>query len=238
MHRSPSPPKALVLHSGGMDSTLCILLARDQGREVVSLGIDYGQRHRIELEYAARQCERFGVERRLCHVEWHKPPNRTLPTNRSIEEMPKSVSPAFLPGRNIVFLALAVAEASGIGAIEVWIGVNSVDFSGYPDCRSQFVDAFSAVVREGIPGGPTIVSPLQHMSKADIASEARRFGLRKDDTWSCYRPREETDSWIPCGVCDACVLHDAAWRAAETSSTDASAGGHVTLGEDRDTRSR
>ncbi len=204
--------KVLVLHSGGMDSTVCLLLARELGCAPVSLGIDYGQRHSIELMYAARQCQRLGVERRLCHVRWDKPSGRTIPTNRSIEDMPKSISPAFLPGRNIVFLALGVAEAVGLGAREVWFGANSVDFSGYPDCRTEFVDAFRHAIQQGVPMAPTLVTPLQQMSKAQIASEAARLGLRKDDTWSCYRPSDEHGTPRPCGTCDACILHNTAWQ--------------------------
>lgn len=213
--------RVVVLHSGGMDSTVCLLLAREQGREVISLGIDYGQRHRIELEYADRQCEKLGVERRVCRAEWDKPAAGPIPTNRRVEDMPKSVSPAFLPGRNIVFLALAVAEAAGIGASEVWVGINSIQFSGYPDCSAEFVHAFRAMVQEGIPAGPEIVAPLQHMSKSEIAREAARLGLRRDDTWSCYQPCRGESGTRPCGVCDACILHDAAWRAVELSSSSA-----------------
>jgi 7-cyano-7-deazaguanine synthase len=198
-----------------MDSTVCLLLALEQGCEVISLGIDYDQRHKIELEYGDRQCKRFGIERRVCRARWDKPPGRSIPTNRTIDEMPKTVSPAFLPGRNIVLLALAVAEAAGVGASEVWVGVNSLQFSGYPDCRNEFVDAFRAMVREGIPRGPEIVSPLQNMSKSQIAREALRLGLGKDDTWSCYVPRYGETSAQPCGVCDACILHNAAWQSLE-----------------------
>jgi len=207
--------KALVLHSGGLDSTLCVLLAMEARREVVSLGVDYGQRHRIELEYAAAQCRRYGVERRLLRVEWDKPP-RAIPTGRSVAEMRTGVSPAFLPGRNAVFLTLACAEAAGIDAGEVWIGVNALDFSGYPDCRPQFIDAFKAMVESAMPSGPQVVTPLMHMSKPDIAREALRLGLVQGDTWSCYTPLFATGGISPCGSCDACVLHAYAWQNAVT----------------------
>lgn len=206
--------KAVVLHSGGLDSTLCLLMAKEGNRAVVSLGIDYGQRHRIELDYAAAQCRKYGVERRILRVEWDKPA-RDIPTGRSLDEIRAGVSPAFLPGRNAVFLTLACAEAAGIKAGEVWAGVNAVDFSGYPDCRPEFIDAFKAMIGVAIPGGPKIVAPLLHMTKPQIAAAARRLGLMPGDTWSCYQPRFTPKGISPCGECDACVLHDHAWRSTD-----------------------
>jgi 7-cyano-7-deazaguanine synthase len=202
---------ALVLHSGGLDSTVCLLLAKEAGRKVLSLGIDYGQRHRIELEYALAQCRKYSIERRLLRIEWDKPV-REIPLGRSLDEIRSGVSPSFLPGRNALFLTLACAEAAGIKAEEVWIGVNSIDFSGYPDCKPEFVDAFKMMIKEAIPGGPDLVAPLLKMSKADIATEASRLGIARGDTWSCYQPRFTPRGICPCEKCDACVLHDHAWR--------------------------
>ena len=210
--------KALVLHSGGLDSTLCLLLAKDAGYQVVSLGIDYGQRHHIELEYASAQCRKHGVERRILRVEWDKP-IRDIPSGRSLDEIRSGVSPAFLPARNALFLTLACAEATGIGADEVWIGVNAVDFSGYPDCRPEFIEAFRGMIDAAIPGGPKVVAPLIEMSKPAIAAEARRLGLAPGDTWSCYQPRFTSQGIAPCGQCDACVLHDHAWQEADRKET-------------------
>ena len=210
--------KALVLHSGGLDSTLCLLLAKEAGHEVVSLGIDYGQRHHIELEYALAQCRKHGVKRRILRVEWDKPA-RDIPTGRSLDEIRSGVSPAFLPARNAVFLTLACAEAAGIGAAEVWIGVNAVDSSGYPDCRPEFVEAFRAMIDAAIPGGPKVVAPLIEMSKPAIAAEARRLGLAPGDTWSCYQPCFTNQGITPCGRCDACILHDHAWQETDRKET-------------------
>lgn len=203
--------KAVILHSGGLDSTLCLLLALEAGREVTSLGIDYGQRHRIELEYAAAQCQRFGVRRRLLRIEWDKPP-REIPTGRALDAIRSGISPAFLPMRNAVFLTLACAEATGIDAGEVWLGVNAVDFSGYPDCRPEFIDSFRDMVKAAVPGGPTVEAPLLHLSKPSIATEARRLGLAPGDTWSCYQPQFTSRGISPCGDCDACILHNHAWE--------------------------
>lgn len=207
--------KTLVLHSGGLDSTLCLLLAVEAGHEVVSLGVDYGQRHRIELEYALEQCRRHGIERRVLRVTWDKP-LRKMPTGRSLSAIRAGASPAFLPGRNAVFLTLACAEAAGVKAREVWIGVNAIDFSGYPDCRPEFIDAFISMINVAIPGGASIVAPLIQMSKPEIAAEAGRLGLSPEDTWSCYRPAFSSSGITPCGVCDACILHDHAWQQAQS----------------------
>jgi len=202
--------KAVVLHSGGLDSTSCLLIAKQQGRDVLSLGIDYGQRNRVEIEYASAQCKRFGIPRKVIRLEWDKPVVRT-PTNRTIAEMRRNVSPAFLPGRNAVFLVVACAEAAGIGASEVWIGVNAVDFSGYPDCRPAFIDAVRKMARLAIPNGPTIRAPLQNMSKPQIARLAYRLGVRRGDVWCCYQPAMTARGLEPCGKCDACILHEYAW---------------------------
>jgi 7-cyano-7-deazaguanine synthase len=207
--------KVVVLHSGGLDSTVCLLLAKRNGLNPVSLGIEYGQRHVIEMHYAASQCLRFGIERHVIRVAWEKP-QRVLPQSRSVSEIREGgVSTAFLPARNAVFLVLAAAQAAGLGATEIWTGINSVDFSGYPDCRPEFVEAFEKMLQIAAPGGPAVVAPLQTMSKPEIAALARSLKLTETDTWSCYRPQIGPTGVRPCGVCDACVLHKHAW--AETT---------------------
>jgi 7-cyano-7-deazaguanine synthase len=202
-----------------LDSTVCLLSAVKSARDVVSLGIDYGQRHRIELDYALAQCRRFNIERRVLRVDWQKP-SRSIPTGRSLEQIRGGVSSAFLPGRNALFLALACAEAAGIGAQEVWIGVNAVDFSGYPDCTPAFIDAFRAMMTVAAPNGPNVVAPLLRMSKPEIAAEAHRLGLAPGDTWSCYQPRFTEQGISRCGVCDACTLHAHAWEHAVPAQTE------------------
>jgi 7-cyano-7-deazaguanine synthase len=201
---------AIVLHSGGMDSTVCLLKALASGRTVTSLGIDYGQKQLVELEYAKVQCERFGVPRKVLQIAWDQPRLR-IPRDRKIADMKKGVAPTFLPGRNAVFLALACAEAGGVGAKEVWIGVNALDFSGYPDCRPAFVRAFQKMISAAIPKGPKIVTPLIHRTKPQIAREAYRRGLRRGEMWCCYRPVIAKVGIVPCGRCDACILHEHAW---------------------------
>jgi 7-cyano-7-deazaguanine synthase len=204
-------PVVVVLHSGGLDSTVCLLLAASRDFSVVSLGIDYAQSHRIELDYAANQCKRFGIERRVIRVSWEKP-LRVIPMNRSLAEIRKGVSSAFLPGRNGVFLMLAAAEAAGLGADEIWTGINSVDFSGYPDCTPDFVKSFRKMLSYAIPGGPKLSAPLQSKSKPQIGRLAKRLGLNMGDTWSCYRPKITNSGISPCSECDACKLHQLAWQ--------------------------
>lgn len=205
--------RIIVLHSGGLDSTVCLLLALEKEFDVLSLGIDYRQRSQIELEYADKICSRFNVSRKVLHVEWDKP-ERDIPRGRSVDKIRGEISPAFLPGRNAIFLSLACAEASGIGASQVWIGVNSIDYSGYPDCRQEFIDEFNKMINLAIPNAARIIAPIMHMSKPEIAQEARRFGLKQDDTWSCYRPITKLNLNIPCGQCDGCVLNKYAWAKA------------------------
>ncbi len=202
--------RVVVLHSGGLDSTVCLRMAVNQGHDVISLGIDYNQTHHVELDYAKRQCADLGVERRVIRVTWDKP-DRVIPKNRSLSEMRGGVSPAFLPGRNGVFLMLASAEAAGLSASEVWTGINSVDFSGYPDCRPEFIDSFNHMLAFAIPRGPKLKAPLQLKTKPQIGRMAKRLGLTWESTWSCYRPNITKSGISPCGECDACKLHDYAW---------------------------
>jgi 7-cyano-7-deazaguanine synthase len=208
--------RCIVLHSGGLDSTLCLLLARQHGREPRSLGISYGQRHDIEISYAEQQCKRFGIQRHLVEVGWEKP-NIVIPTGRSMEDMRNGIAPTFLPGRNAVFLAIACAEAAGVDAEEVWIGVNAVDYSGYPDCRGTFLDAFRAMWAEAVPNPPRIIAPLVNLTKPQIAAQAKALGLAPGDTWSCYAPDSSGPAPKPCGVCDACILHTHAWADAKSA---------------------
>lgn len=200
----------VVLHSGGMDSTVLLYKAIEEGKRVLSLGINYGQTHRIELEYAANQCKKLSIKRKVITIAWDKP-LREMPLDREKDEIGSNISPAFLPGRNIVFLSLACSEASGVGASEVWVGVNSIDFSGYPDCTPEFVSSFKDMLALGMPNGPKVVAPLQLSSKEEIAREAHRLGLDIGDTWSCYRPHFSKIGITPCGRCDACILHAHAW---------------------------
>jgi 7-cyano-7-deazaguanine synthase len=203
--------RVLVLHSGGMDSTTCLYKAKADGAEVTSLGVDYGQRLSVELLFAQRHCEKLGIHREVISLQWRKP-ERHIPLDRPIDQMAESVSPAFLPARNVLLLSAACAHASGIGADEVHTGLNCVEFSGYPDCTEEFLASFQAMMAIANPDGPRIVAPLLHMSKPEIAACAQELGIGIDDTWSCYRPQIVDGSVTPCQKCDACRLHDHAWQ--------------------------
>lgn len=211
--------KVLVLHSGGLDSTTCLLMAIERGYEPISFGVDYSQKHAIEMQYAMAQCKALGIERKLIKVSWDKPV-RDVPIGRRLDSIRQGVSSAFLEGRNIVFLALASAECAGVQAKEIWIGVNAIDYSGYPDCRPEFIESFQIMLNQGFPGGPKIQAPLLTMTKPEIAAEALRLGILKGDTWSCYRPKVSPQGVIPCGECDACVLHDYAWEEVEQKAVN------------------
>jgi 7-cyano-7-deazaguanine synthase len=176
----------------------------------VSLGIDYGQRLSVEMLFASQQCKKKGIERQVVSIRWAKP-ERLIPLDRNPDDMRKDISAAFLPGRNTIFLSLAIAHGAGIAADEVWTGINSVDFSGYPDCTPEFYEAFRSIQRIAAPNGPEIKAPLLRKSKPEIAALAHSLGIGPNDTWSCYRPELFDGAIIPCGRCDACQLHKYAW---------------------------
>ena len=206
-----SAPVAVVLLSGGLDSMVTAALAREQGYAVHALSVDYGQRHRLELESARRIAERIGTSR---HVEIALDlrafggsaltDSIAVPKDGVGDDIPVT----YVPARNLVFLALTTAFAEASGARDVFIGVNALDYSGYPDCRPEFIASFAETARlgtkAGVEGSPfTIHAPLQHLTKADIARECARLGLDPAWSWSCYDP---TPDGIACGLCDSCRL--------------------------------
>jgi 7-cyano-7-deazaguanine synthase len=206
-----APRQAVVLLSGGLDSMVAAGLAREQGFVVNALTIDYNQRHRREIEAAGAIARHLGARR---HVVL--PLDLRLFGGSALTDdiaVPKDgVGPeipiTYVPARNLVFLALTLAWAEPIGAHDIFIGVNALDYSGYPDCRPEFIASFAETARlatkEGIEGNPfTIHAPLQHWSKARIAQEAVRLGLDPAMSWSCYDP---TGDGLACGLCDSCRL--------------------------------
>ena len=203
--------RAIVLLSGGLDSMVSGGIARERGFVLSALTIDYNQRHRIELEAAKRVAASLGIDR---HV--------TLPLNlRAFGgsaltddiDVPKSglepgIPVTYVPARNTIFLSLALGFAEAAGARDIFLGVNALDYSGYPDCRPEFIQAFQHLAdlatRLGVEGqGFTIHAPLQNMTKADISAEAARLGLDAGISWSCYDP---TPDGKHCGLCDSCRL--------------------------------
>jgi len=206
-----SSKKAIVLLSGGLDSMVSAAIAQESGFAVHALSVDYGQRHKLELESAKRIATRLGVTN---HIE--------LPLDlrafggsalTADVDVPKhgvgtDIPITYVPARNLVFLALTIACAEAAGARDVFIGVNALDYSGYPDCRPDFIASFAETARLGTKAGVNgepfkIHAPLQHMGKADIARECERLGLDPAWSWSCYDP---VDGKIACGKCDSCRL--------------------------------
>jgi 7-cyano-7-deazaguanine synthase len=203
---------AVVLLSGGLDSMVTAGLARAAGRRLLALTIDYNQRHRIELDSARRIAAALGVERHIV-----LPLDLTGFGGSALTdaiEVPKggveagTIPVTYVPARNAIFLALCLGWAEAAGARDLYIGVNALDYSGYPDCRPAFVRAFEAMAnlatKAGVEGGRfTIRTPLIDLTKADIVREAARLGLDPAMSWSCYDP---APGGAHCGLCDSCRL--------------------------------
>ena len=208
-HETTGP--AVVLLSGGLDSMVTAAIARERGMAVHALTIDYGQRHVRELQSARAIADKLGVER---HVELPLDLRRFGGSALTDDiDVPKDgvgndIPVTYVPARNLVFLALTTAFAETAHSRDIFIGVNALDYSGYPDCRPEFIASFAETARlgtkQGVQGQPfTIHAPLQHMSKADIARECHRLGLDPAWSWSCYDPTPEGEA---CGACDSCRL--------------------------------
>lgn len=203
--------KAVVLVSGGLDSTTVLALARQQGFACYSLSFDYGQRHRAELFAAERVSTALGdVEHKVVRLNLDSIGGSAL-TDDAIavpEEETEGIPVTYVPARNTVFLSIALGWAEVLGATDIFIGVNAVDYSGYPDCRPAFIDAFqqlaNVATRVGAEGGRyTIHTPLMELGKDDIVKLGARLGVDYSQTVSCY---QATDDGRACGRCDACRL--------------------------------
>ena len=204
--------KALVILSGGLDSTVCIALATRDHDDVLALTFDYGQRHRVELERAAAVSAHYGCDQLLVALDASRWGGSAL-TDPAIDvpdagpgAPEESIPSTYVPARNLVFLSVAMGVAEARGVDVVYLGVNALDYSGYPDCRPEFVRSFEATaalaLKRGIEGDPVAIStPLIDLGKADIV----RLGVALDAplhlTWSCYRGGP-----VPCRRCDACAL--------------------------------
>ena len=202
--------RAVVLLSGGMDSLVCAGLAIEAGFEVVALTVDYGQRHRVELEAAREIAARFAGEHIVLPLDLRAFGGSALTADIAVpkEGVAPGIPVTYVPARNTIFLSLALGLAEARGARDIFIGVNALDYSGYPDCRPDFIAAFQNLAdlatKAGVEGqGFTIHAPLLHMTKAAIASEAQRLGLDAGMSHSCYDPLPDGRH---CGRCDACRL--------------------------------
>jgi 7-cyano-7-deazaguanine synthase len=206
--------KAVVLLSGGLDSATCLAIAERLGFETICLCIDYGQRHAIEVDGARRVAEASGSPLRMVRLDLRAIGGSSLtdeipvPKGRSSAEMASGIPPTYVPARNTVFLALALGLAETIGAQDIFIGVNAIDYSGYPDCRPEFIRAFESLARlatrAGVEGATfSIHAPLSGMTKAQIIREGARLRVDYSLTHSCYDP---VPDGAACGQCDSCLL--------------------------------
>jgi 7-cyano-7-deazaguanine synthase len=210
--------KAVILVSGGMDSAVTIAIAREQGYQVHALSVAYGQRHSSELEAAARVATMLGaVEHKTVHVDLRSIGGSALTADIDVpEEGGEGIPVTYVPARNTIMLSIALGWAEVLGSTDIWCGVNAVDYSGYPDCRPAFVEAFehlaNVATKAGVEGaGIRIYAPLMAMSKADIAREGARLGVDFAATVSCYQADAEGRA---CGHCDACRLRAQGFHAA------------------------
>jgi 7-cyano-7-deazaguanine synthase len=208
--------RAVVLLSGGLDSAVTAAIARGQGRELFALSVDYGQRHRYELDAAHRVARALSVRNHvIVAVDLSRFGRSALtgqyevPKDRPAEEMAAGIPVTYVPARNTVFLSLALGYAEALSAADIFLGVNAIDYSGYPDCRPEYIAAFERLAnlatKAGVEGTLrfTIHAPLATMTKADIIRRGMELGVDFALTHSCYDPDPRGR---PCGRCDACQL--------------------------------
>jgi 7-cyano-7-deazaguanine synthase len=205
------PRPAVVLLSGGLDSMVVAALAREQGYALNALTIDYNQRHRRELESASAIARHLGAVRHLVlPLDLRLIGGSALTADIAVPKsgLEPGIPVTYVPARNLIFLSLTLAWAEAIGATDIFIGVNALDYSGYPDCRPEFIASFAQTARLATQAGDEgadlrIHAPLQEWSKARIAQETARLGLDPAMSWSCYDP---TNEGLACGQCDSCRL--------------------------------
>jgi len=209
-------PKAVALLSGGLDSSTALAMARAQGFEVFALSFDYGQRHRFELQAARQVADALGVARHLVlAIDLRQFGGSALtadievPKKNSVAEIGEGIPITYVPARNTIFLSLALAWAETLGAQDIFIGVNAVDYSGYPDCRPEFLRAFESMAnlatKAGVEGRMrlNVRAPLSGLTKGEIIRKGLELGVNYGLTHSCYDPGEEGR---PCDQCDSCLL--------------------------------
>lgn len=208
--------KAVVLLSGGLDSITAAAVAKDEGYELYALTIDYGQRHRVEIDNAVRAAVSLGVVRHeILRVDLRAFGHSALtdeidvPKKEEAEPDPAEIPVTYVPARNTIFLSLALAFAETVGAFDIFAGMNAVDYSGYPDCRPKYLEAFEQVANLGTRAGVmrqgtfAIRAPLVRLTKAEIIRLGHRLGVNYALTHSCYDP---DDKGRACGTCDSCLL--------------------------------
>lgn len=202
---------AIALISGGLDSMVSAALAREAGYRLLALSIDYNQRHQVELAAARRIAGVLGAERHVVMpLDLRAFGGSALTADIDVPKqgVGSDIPVTYVPARNTIFLSLALGWAEAAGARDLYIGVNALDYSGYPDCRPEFIQGFEKLAelatKAGVEGHPfRIHAPLQHMTKADIVREGTRLGLDLGLSWSCYDPAPGS---LHCGLCDSCRL--------------------------------
>ncbi|MGA2252496.1 7-cyano-7-deazaguanine synthase QueC [Terracidiphilus sp.] len=218
----PAPKPAVILLSGGLDSATVLAIARSRGFAPYALSFAYGQRHSIELDAARRVAESLGaVEHRIAQIDLRAFGGSALtaeidvPKNRAADEMEHGIPITYVPARNTIFLSFALAWAEVLGSSDVFLGVNALDYSGYPDCRPEYITAFEAMAnlatRAGVEGAQKlkIHAPLLEMTKAEIIRTGLSLGVNYALTSSCYDPAPDG---TPCGSCDSCILRQKGFR--------------------------
>ena len=204
--------KALVLLSGGLDSSVVLSVCQDKGYDIYAISFDYGQRHKVELEYAKFQATFFNcISHQVFKMEFYGGSALTddinIPKNRDSHSMSKDIPVTYVPSRNIVFLSFASGYAECHDIDNIFLGVNAIDYSGYPDCRKNFIDNFEKLInkstKKGLEGSKfKINTPLINLSKKDIIKLGHKNGVDFSMTSSCYSPKLKKN----CGVCDSCIL--------------------------------
>jgi 7-cyano-7-deazaguanine synthase len=207
---------AVCLLSGGLDSATCLALGRREGYACYALSFDYGQRHRVELEAAARVAQALGAARHVvARIDLRRIGHSALtgdlavPKGRSAGEMSQGIPVTYVPARNTIFLSFALAWAEVLETPHIFIGVNALDYSGYPDCRPEYIEAFERMANLATKAGVEgrwrirIHTPLIRLSKAEIVKLGRELGVDFSLTHSCYDPDPQGR---PCGACDSCLL--------------------------------
>ncbi|MFZ9036216.1 MAG: 7-cyano-7-deazaguanine synthase QueC [Francisellaceae bacterium] len=207
--------KAVIIFSGGQDSTTCLALAKSQGYECYALSFDYGQHHRIELEAAKKIAAKMGVHHKILDIRTIGALGGSALTDDAIEiktheqnKLNNSIPSTYVPARNIIFLSIALGYAEIVGAEVIYIGVSQVDYSNYPDCRLNFIKAFEHAANEGTKAGVEdkgikIITPLIELDKAGMVKIGHELGVDYRDTVTCYQANSEGRA---CGQCDACYL--------------------------------
>lgn len=203
--------KAVVLLSGGLDSAVTLAMALDAGTDATALSFRYGQRHTKELDSAKRICEHYKIKHVIVDMDLSAFRSAIIGQNEDVPldrkgELSKEIPTTYVPARNIIFLSVAAGLCESLDGDAVYLGANAVDYSGYPDCRPEFFDAFKNMIAKGTKAGTEgrpidIRTPILHYSKADIVRKGKELKAPLNLTWSCYNGREKA-----CGHCDSCIL--------------------------------